>query len=92
VTTDKPPRTEPVRTRSLAGEWDQLASSVRTSRVIALAALLLALAGLGLAAWPLLTAGGSCQAEAWDVEPASADLPPGWIVAAAQYDLSRKTM
>ena len=88
------PRTEPVRTRSLAGEWDQLADSARTTRVVAFAAIVIALAGLGLAAWPLLTASpsGSCQQEAWDVEPATDDLPAGWTVAATQYDLSRKTM
>ena len=73
-----------------------LSASVRATRTVALVALLVAAVALGLTAWRLLvpagTAGGECQATAWDTTPKTADLPEGWTIAASQYDISRKTM
>jgi hypothetical protein len=60
--------------------------------VVAFAALVVALAGVAIAAVPLLSPEARCQEDAWDVAPAAEDLPDGWTTSATQYDLSRKTM
>jgi hypothetical protein len=63
---------------------------------VAVAAIVVALAALGITAWRVLTpaasASGDCQARAWAVAPAPDGLPLGWTASASQYDLSRKTM
>ena len=67
------------------------AASARTTRRIAVAALVIAIAGVGLAASRFLFAGGAtCQEAAWDVRPATADLPAGWTVSAGQFDINRQ--
>ena len=89
---DAQPRTEPVRGGNRSAERDRLAAAAHTTRVLAIAALVLAILALGLVAVPLIAAPGSCQDQAWSVNPSTDDLPPGWSIAATQYDLSRKTM
>ena len=65
----------------------------RTTRRLALAALVVACVGLGLAAYPLvMPPAQGCQAITWDTAPAIAELPLGWTVGATQYDTGRKTM
>jgi hypothetical protein len=90
------PRPEPTRPGSLASEWDQIAGTARTSRIVAVAAIVIALVALGLTAWrtfaPPSASGGDCQARAWAVTPATDQLPADWTAGASQYDLSRKTM
>ncbi len=86
------PRTEPVRGGNRSAERDRLAAAARTTRVLAIAALVLAILAVGLVAVPLIAAPGSCQDQAWSVNPSTDDLPAGWSIAATQYDLSRKTM
>ena len=67
-------------------------TGVRTGPV-AWTALVLAFVALGLAALRFFMPGSAgCQSAAWDVTPAAADLPAGWTVSAAQYDLNRKTI
>ena len=54
---------------------------------------MVALAALGLTAWRMLApSGASCQEQAWNVEPAEADLPAGLDRERSQYDVSRKQM
>lgn len=91
VTTPKIPRTEPARSRSLATEWDQLAASARTTRILAGGALLVALGALGLAAWQLAAAPATCQREAWAVTPATGTDLPEWT-SVTQYDTDGKSM
>ena len=91
MTTPTTPRPEPARARSPA--TDQAATSARTTRILATAALVVALVALGFAAWRMLVpADAGCQQQAWDVTPAAEDLPAGWIASASQYDIDRKTM
>jgi hypothetical protein len=67
--------------------------ATRTTHVVAIAALVLALVAVGFAAWQVFAPGGDgCQSVAWDVTPAEEDLPLGWTPTASQYDLNRKTM
>lgn len=90
VTTPKIPRTEPVRPRSLATEWDQLAASARTTRLLAGGALALALLAVGIAGWQAIAPEDSCQEEAWAVNPATADILPDWTTV-TQFDTVGKT-
>jgi hypothetical protein len=95
VTNPRTPHPEPVRAGAATPASNALAASVRTTRVVAIAAIVLALVALGLAAWRVLLpadTGGACQTRAWDVTPATADLPADWSVSASQYDIMRKTM
>ena len=85
------PRPEPTRARPPA--TGQAATTARTTRVLATAALVLAIAALAFAAWRMIVpADAGCQQEAWDVTPAAEDLPAGWTASASQYDIDRKTM
>ena len=85
------PRPEPARAGSLA--TDRAITSARTTRILATAALVVALVALGFAAWRMLVpADAGCQQQAWDVTPAAEDLPTGWIASASQFDIDRKTM
>ena len=96
MSSSKTPRPEPTGSGSLASEWDRLAGTARTSRLLATAAIVIAVAALGLTAWrafaPAASPSGDCQARAWAVTPAADGLPLGWTASASQYDLSRKTM
>lgn len=97
MTTSKTPRPEPARPGSFASDWDRIAATARTSRLLAVVAIVIALAGLGLAAWRALapastSATDDCQARAWAVTPAQDQLPAGWTTSASQYDLARKTI
>jgi hypothetical protein len=97
VTTPKTPRPEPGQPRSLATDWDRLAAGARTTRLVAIAAIVLAVAALGLAAWKALApaatvAADDCQAQAWDTSLKTEDLPDGWTLGAAQYDIDRKNI
>lgn len=68
-----------------------MASDGRTTRRVAVAALVLALVGVGLAAAPfLLPRDESCQTRAWGVQPATSDLPTGWSLSSSQYDINRQ--
>ncbi|HEX5829124.1 MAG TPA: hypothetical protein VFY23_16480 [Candidatus Limnocylindrales bacterium] len=63
----------------------------RTTRRIAIAAIVLALVGVGLAAIRfVMPATASCQEASWDARPAAADLPAGFSLSASQYDLNRQ--
>ena len=62
------------------------------ARMVAVAALALALVAVGLAAWQLIATPGSCQQAAWDVEPDAEDLPADWALSAVQYQLSQKIL
>ncbi len=74
-------------------ERAQLAAMNRTTRRIAIGAIVIAFVGVALAAWQLVGQGGaSCQAAAWNITPSAGDLPAGWTVSASQYDLNRKLM
>ena len=99
MTNQRTPRPEPGKPGSLANEWDSIAATARTSRVVAVAAIVIALTALGLTAWRVLAPGAvapgakdDCQARAWGVTPAADALPADWTAGASQYDLSRKTM
>lgn len=89
---DSLPRTERVRPETRSAELDRLTATAGTGRMLAVAALVLSLLAFGLVAVGFLAAPTSCQGQAWDVRPSPDDLPPGWSIAATQYDLSRKTM
>jgi hypothetical protein len=67
---------------------------MRLTRRIAWGALVLAVVAAGLAAWRFLTpaSAGDCQTAAWDVTPATGDLPAGWTISASQFDVNRKQM
>ncbi len=74
-------------------ERAQLAAMNRTTRRIAIGAVVIAFVGVALAAWQLLGQGSaSCQAAAWNTTPSAGDLPAGWTISASQYDLDRKLM
>ena len=89
VTTQRPLRSDPSGSRPLSAS----AAAPRSGRGIALAALVIAVAALGLAGWrALVPAGSPCQAAAWAVVPPAADLPAGWTVASSQYDVERKSL
>jgi hypothetical protein len=87
------PATEPRQQPRLRPSEERLLGAARTSRWIAITALVLAVIGVGLAAWRVLAPSeASCQTEAWDVNPAAEDLPAGWSVSSSQYDVNRKQM
>ncbi|HSP19085.1 MAG TPA: hypothetical protein VLQ79_06210 [Myxococcaceae bacterium] len=95
MTTPKTPRPEPGTPGNLATDRDQLSSSARSSRIVAVAAIVIALAALGLTAARSLAPSAKaddCQARAWAVTPAKDALPANWTASASQYDLSRKTL
>jgi hypothetical protein len=92
--TSNRPRPEPApsgpRPRP-SDERARLADEGRTTRRIAIAAIVLALLGVGLAAArALLPDASSCQQASWNVRPAVADLPPGYTLSASQYDINRQ--
>ena len=91
MTTPRTPRPEPFRPGAPATGRDQASS--RSTRIVAVAALVVALAALGLTAWRMIApADASCQDQAWNVTPAEDDLPLDWTVSGSQYDLFRKQM
>ena len=72
-------------------ERARLAEEGRTTRRIAIAAIVLAIVGVGLAAVrAFLPAGDSCQQASWEVKPTVADLPEGYTLSASQYDINRQ--
>ena len=74
-----------------SGERARLAEDGRLTRRIAVAALVVALVGVGLAvARLLLPASTSCQQASWDVRPGADDLPEGYSLSASQYDINRQ--
>jgi hypothetical protein len=93
VTTPTTPRPEPVRARQSIADPDRASASARTTRILATAAIVLALVAVGLAAWRMLVPpDAGCQQQAWDVTPAAEALPAGWVASASQYDIDRKSM
>jgi hypothetical protein len=86
----QPPRMRPSDERAL------LAASGRTTRRIALGALALAVVALALVAWRTVVSGGAsgaaCQATAWDATPATDQLPEGWALKGATYEVNRKSL
>jgi hypothetical protein len=87
------PRPEPAnspRPRP-ADERARLAGEGRTTRRIAIGALVLALVGVGIAATRFLVpASDSCQKASWDVRPVQTDVPEGFSLSVAQYDINRQ--
>jgi hypothetical protein len=93
MTTQRPPRPDPAPTRPPRSPREAEPNAGGSARVIAVVALVIAAAALGLAAWRFLApATAGCQTSAWDTTPKEQDLPDAWTVSATQYDLSRKTM
>jgi hypothetical protein len=91
--TNARPRPEPANAArpKPAEERARLAAQANTTRRIALGALVLALVGVGIAATRFLVPGaGSCQEASWDVRPAAGDLPDGFTLSVAQYDINRQ--
>ena len=89
----RPSPQEPRHEPRLRPSEERLLGVVRTTRRIAVIALVLAVAAVGLVAWRLLAPGDAgCQTAAWDVAPAAENLPAGWTIKAAQYDVNRKQM
>lgn len=88
------PRPEPGNPRArTTEELLRVDAAGRTSRRLAVAALVLSIVGVGLAAWNVLRAGdGGCQVAAWSTTPALQDMPAGWSIASSQYDIARKSM
>ena len=92
--TSNQPRPEPApggpRPRP-SEERARLADEGRTTRRIAIAAIVVALLAVGLAVLrSLLPAGSSCQEASWDVRPAESDLPVGYTLSASQFDINRQ--
>jgi hypothetical protein len=72
-------------------ERARVAEEGRTTRRIAIAAIVVAVLGLGIAAVrAFLPTGQSCQQASWDVKPQGADLPSGYTLSASQYDINRQ--
>ena len=72
-----------------------LAASGRTTRTIAVFALVIALVALGLGVWQTvgtLTKAASCQTAAWNVTPAADQMPADWSVRASTYDVGRRSI
>ena len=65
------------------------ASGPDRTRLVAIAAVVIAVVALALAAWRAFVPAPSCQTTAWDAVPAASDLPAGWTVGATQYDRDR---
>ena len=63
----------------------------RTTRTIAIVAIVLAVVGVALAATRFLTPSAtSCQDTAWSTVPAKADLPADWELSTSQFDINRQ--
>jgi hypothetical protein len=91
MTTTRTRPEPPVRRPRPSEERDQLADQGRSTRRVAIAALVLALAGTALTASRfVLPAAASCQQASWDVRPAQADIPTGFSLSASQYDINRQ--
>ena len=94
MTTPRIPRPEPgaPRPRTI-DEQQRTESAARTTRRLAIAALVLAVVGVGVAGVSALApSDDSCQTRAWDTAPKEADLPADWAVVSSQYDIARKSM
>ena len=79
---------EPRRPRSRRARGVQPAkpSVDRTTRQLAIGAIVLSVLGVGFAAWHQFGPGStSCQSTAWGAAPAAANLPAGWSIGATQY-------
>ena len=94
MTTPRTPRPEPGGPRPRTNDGRQLTgSSGQTTRRLAVAALVVAVVGVGIAAFSALApVDDSCQTSAWNTTPKDTNLPAGWSVASSQYDVSRKSM
>jgi hypothetical protein len=94
VTTSRTPRPEPGGPRPKTFDDRRFPDSgARTTRLVAVAALVLSIVGLGLAAWHAIAPpDSSCQEAAWATTPDVTSLPTGWSVASSQYDIARKSM
>ena len=85
--------TDPPHERPRRPAEVRLEAAARTTRRLAIVAVVVASAALALAAWRAVTpADASCQTAAWDTTPAVPELPLDWTVGATQYDTSRKSM
>ena len=72
-------------------ERAKLAEEGRTTRRIAIAAIVVALLAVGLAVVrAVMPASSSCQQASWDVRPGVDDLPLGYTLSASQYDINRQ--
>jgi hypothetical protein len=77
-----------------------IAAAGRVTRRVAVAALVVAVLALALATWRAIVPAGSggssgaapCQATAWDAQPKTTQLPEGWTIQGATYEVDRKTM
>lgn len=70
-----------------------IAAAGRTTRRIALVALVLGLLALALTTWrTVLPAAAACQATTWDVTPGTQQIPTGWTLKGATFDVNRKTL
>ncbi len=80
-------------------ERAMLAASGRTTRRIAVAAVIVAVLSLALTTFRAIvpgassaTAGSACQQTAWDAMPTAAQMPRDWTVQGATYEINRKSM
>ena len=90
---NRPAVTDPPQERPRRPAEVRLEAASRTTRRIAILAVVVALAGLGLAASRfVMPSDPGCQTGAWDATPAVAELPLDWTVGATQYDTNRKSM
>ena len=83
------PRIRPSDERAL------IAADVRSTRRIAVFALVIALVALGLGTWQTvatITRASSCQTAAWNVTPAEDQLPGDWSLRASTYDVGRRSI
>ena len=72
-------------------ERARLAEDGRTTRRIAIAAIVVALLAVGIGVVrAVLPGSSSCQQASWDVRPAVAELPLGYTLSASQYDINRQ--
>ena len=72
-------------------ERARIADEGRTTRRVAVAALIVALVAVVLLVVRTFLPGEtSCQQASWDVRPATADLPAGYTLSASQYDINRQ--
>ena len=95
MTNARPPRPEPASARPRPGQPAAAdpSGTAGAARILAVVAIVIAVAALGLTVWRTLLPGSErCQTQAWDTTPDDQDLPQAWTVSATQFDLSRKTM
>lgn len=94
MTTPRTPRPEPGGPKPRPTDQRPRGEATgRTTRLLAVAALVLAVAGVGVAAFAAFApSDDACQRSAWDTAPKDADLPADWTVASSQYDVARKSM